>query len=55
MKKYAVINSENKVVNIIIWDGLSIYNPGQGLQLIEILDGTLVDFGYTYDGVNFNP
>jgi len=54
MKKYALINSDNKVVNIIIWDGVSFYNPGQGLQLIEILEGTVVDIGYIYDGRTFN-
>jgi len=55
MKKYALVNSENKVVNIIVWDGASVYEPPEGTQLIELSDGAYVDIGFSYDGSNFNP
>lgn len=31
--KYLILDSENKVVNIILWDGVAEYNPGEGLAL----------------------
>lgn len=31
--KYLVFNENNEVVNIIVYDGVSEYNPGEGLSL----------------------
>jgi len=31
--KYLVLDSNNTVVNIIVYDGVSEYNPGEGLYL----------------------
>lgn len=53
MKKYALINLENKVVNIIVWDGTSLYTPPENNQMIELSDGAYVGIGFTYDGTNF--
>ena len=33
INKYLVLNSDNTVVNIIVYDGVSEYNPGEGLTL----------------------
>lgn len=37
--RYAVIDQENNVVNVIVWDGVADYNPGEGLRTEQILDG----------------
>ena len=45
--KYLVIDSENKVLNIILWDGISEYNPGEGLsvELAPDFTQTFYDIG----------
>lgn len=48
---YAVVDTNNIVVNTIVWDGVTPYNPGVGLTLIEILDGVLCGPGWIYDPV----
>ena len=53
MKKYAVINDQNKVVNLIIWDGVSKYEKPAQCNLIEILYGTIVGIDYEFDGKEF--
>ncbi len=53
MKKYALINLENKVVNIIVWDGSSLYSPPENTQMIEVADGIFIDIGFIYNGTNF--
>lgn len=30
MDRYAVINEKNEVVNVIVWDGVSKWNPPEG-------------------------
>jgi hypothetical protein len=32
--KYLVLNENNKVVNIIVYDGVAEYNPGEGFSLM---------------------
>ena len=32
---YAVIDSSGNVVNVIVWDGITPYNPGAGLTLVQ--------------------
>lgn len=41
--KYLVLDTENKVLNIILWDGISEYNPGEGL-VVELAP----DFAQTF-------
>lgn len=48
MNNYAVINQQNEIVNAILWDGVSPYDPGEGLTLIEAGDLTIY-IGGTYD------
>lgn len=53
MDSYAVVNSESKVINIIIWDGVSPYSPPDGFQLIKS-DTAII--GWEWDGQSFvNP
>lgn len=36
MKKYIILNSENKIENIVLWNGdLSIWQPPEGCTIIE--------------------
>ncbi len=30
MDRYAVVNEKNEVVNVIAWDGVSLWNPPEG-------------------------
>lgn len=34
--RYAVVDSEDVVVNVILWDGVTEYDPGEGLALVRI-------------------
>lgn len=56
--RYAVIDSNNYVVNIALWDGVSEWSPGPGLSLIQLQEDQFVDIGWTYDeetGLFINP
>jgi hypothetical protein len=33
--RYVVLDSTNHVVNVIVWDGVTEYNPGDGFTLIR--------------------
>lgn len=53
IKRYAVINQENIVINVISWCGQTNYNPGEGLTLIQ---SDTAGRGYIWDGTSFtNP
>ncbi len=45
---HAVINENNKVVNIVLWDGKALWHPGPGLTTVPCFnrEGSLGD---TYD------
>ncbi len=47
MDRYAVINSQNKVVNIVKWDGVSKWSPPAGC--IVVLSEAGAGIGGTYD------
>jgi hypothetical protein len=54
--KYATIDALSQVVtNICVWDGVTPFDPGAGLYLIQIQDGQLCDVGWSFDGSNFVP
>lgn len=36
---YFVLDSTNKIINIVVWDGVTNYNPGEGLTLILVVPG----------------
>lgn len=48
-ERYAVLNAQNTVVNIVMWDGVSAYNPGEGLRLVPV-GSVWLDVGWTWDG-----
>lgn len=50
--KYAVLSETNVVVNLIMWDGVSLYNPGTGLRLVPVTDDLFIDLGWTWDGMS---
>ena len=47
MNRYAVINSSNVVVNVIIWDGVSPWSPPSGCIVVPEGQGAMI--GGTYD------
>jgi hypothetical protein len=51
---YAVVNN-SLVTNIVLWDGITPFNPGAGNTLVLIPNGTFVSIGYTYNGTTFAP
>jgi hypothetical protein len=51
--KYALLNSDNFVLNCIEWDGESPYDPGDA-ELIPA-DGLYVGPGFTWNGSTFIP
>lgn len=51
MDTYAVLNSENIVVNLIVWDGRTPYDPGPGMRIV--VAGQDAAIGYLFDGLSF--
>jgi hypothetical protein len=50
---YAMIDGDNKVVNIILWDGITPYSPLQGTTLVQ---SDIAAIGDTYtDGEFIKP
>jgi len=46
---YAVIDENNIAKNFILWDGITNYNPGDGLRLVKINSGISYDYNWIYD------
>ena len=64
MNRYVVINSENIVVNMVLWDGITEWNPGNdsdGNPLTAVLDTEppTANYGLVYqdssEGGTFTP
>ena len=50
---YAIVNSENLVVNTIIWDGVTLWQPPEGCQAVPLTEGGI---GWSYvDGQFVSP
>lgn len=49
---YAVVKS-GVVANIVVWDGKSDWEPGDGTKAVVVPNDTLVEIGGTYDGTEF--
>ncbi|CAB4132680.1 hypothetical protein UFOVP255_45 [uncultured Caudovirales phage] len=45
---YAVINSENLVVNVVVWDGVSPWSPPEGCSVIQ---SDTAGIGSTYNPI----
>lgn len=55
MGRYAVVDPENEVVvNVIVWDGEAEYDPGDGLELIELTDEMEAEAPVS-PGYGYNP
>ena len=50
MANYAIVNSDNIVENIIVWDGENEYSPPKNTTLIQ---SETAKIGDTWDGVSF--
>lgn len=48
VKNYALVNSNNIVVNVIGWDGVSAYAIPDGMKLVQ---SNSVGIGHSYDPV----
>lgn len=56
MNKYLVKReSDGLVVNVVVWDGVSDYSPGDGESLISCSDWPGVWTGWRWDGNEFVP
>jgi hypothetical protein len=65
--RYAVVNADGLVVNVVLWDGTSEFDAGDGMTLVDLPyrmdtddDGAeyqqyLAGLGWTYDGTNWTP
>lgn len=50
---YCVIDQSGNVVNTIVWDGVTEYNPGADLTLVQ---SDIAGIGWTYENGEFtNP
>lgn len=55
MKRFALVNNQNVVENIILWDGTSAWAPPENMQLIDA-EGVTCSLGWTYEaGVFVKP
>jgi len=52
MNKYALINNQNIVDNIILWDGGDSWQPPQTMTCINV-EGIECSIGWAYDGSVF--
>ena len=52
MNKYALINNQNIVDNIVIWDGSDSWQPPQTMTCINV-ENIECGIGWTYDGSVF--
>ena len=53
MKKYAIVNSENIVENVILWDGSSDWVAPQGKTLIDV-ENVKCGIGWTHSNGTFS-
>jgi hypothetical protein len=53
IKRYAIIKN-NKIQNICLWDGVTLWEPEEGSTVIESSDAWRID-GTFVDGVYHDP
>ena len=55
MKRYAIINSDNVVENVVLWDEVSQWSPPERRSTIKVED-VVCGIGWVYDNGGFaNP
>lgn len=52
MQRYALINNQNIVENIVSWDGVSSWTPPENMICLNV-EGIQCDIGSTYNGSTF--
>jgi len=52
MYKYALINNQNIVDNIILWDGVDSWQPPENMTCINV-ENIVCSIGWSYDGSVF--
>lgn len=52
---YAIIDENNLVVNVALWDGETPWDPGPGLYIEAIPEGSSAWIGWSYEDGNFIP
>ena len=52
MQRYALINNQNIVENIVSWDGVSRWTPPENMTCLNV-EGIQCDIGSTYNGSIF--
>ena len=56
MKNYAIIDSTNTVINVVVWDGESPWTPSQDCIVVAIPEDSSAGIGWTYvDGEFIAP
>lgn len=53
MKNYAIIDSTNTVINVVVWDGKPPWAPPQDCIAVEIPEGSSAGIGWTYANGEF--
>ena len=55
MSSYAILDTNNLVVNVVEWDGISVWTPPENTTLIMVTDVTGTAFiGLAYNGTTFD-
>lgn len=52
MPKYAIVNSEDMVENIIVWDGASLWPTPEGRKLVSA-EEKMCNIGWKHNNGNF--
>ena len=52
MNKYALVNNQNIVANIVVWDGNDSWQPPENMTCINV-ENIECGIGWSYDGVSF--
>ena len=51
--RWALVDANNVVTGVIIWDGKADYTPADGLTVVAVPDGVGAGPGWTYDGTDW--
>lgn len=52
MYRYAVVNAEAIVENIVVWDGASAWSPPEGRSLVKV-DNLVCNIGWKHENGTF--
>jgi hypothetical protein len=51
--RYALVDVDGLVVNVIVWDGETDYIPDDGLTAVPVPDDVVAGPGWTFDGTDW--